>query len=112
VIQRVQHIVFCTVVMQCSESSECQQVELEMGKRGFQPRGAIVRRASSCVCCFQKEHAEGAVEQLRDEACEQLRSATAFHTADWRGYVQVCGKDGAWATLVPGKPPVLGSIES
>ena len=82
-----------------------------MGKRGFQPRGAIVRRARDCVCCFVQEHAQGSVEQLREEACEKLQSAAGSLAVRWRGYVQVCGNEGAWATLVAGKPPVLGTID-
>jgi len=111
VIQRLQHIVFATIVMPCSDTSECQRVELEMGKRGFQLRSEIVRRAGSCVCSFVREHAQGAVDQLRDAACSQLEEVATGSPGSWRGYVQVCGTEGAWATLVPGKPPVLGSIE-
>jgi hypothetical protein len=110
VIQRVQHIVYATVVMQCSADGDCRQMELEMGKRGFQPRGAIVQRARGCVCFFVQEHARGTAEKLRDEACMQLSSAAQALSGMWRGYVQVCGNDGAWATLVPGKQPVLGAI--
>ena len=109
--QRVQHIVYATVVIQCSQGGDCRQVELEMGKRGFQPRGAIVRRARECVYGFVQEHARGTAGQLRDAACVQLEQAARQHAGPWRGYVQVCGNDGAWATLSPGKPPLLGSID-
>ena len=82
-----------------------------MGRRGFQPRGAIVQRDRDCVCCFVQERARGSVEALRDEACAQLADAAAQYTGKWRGYVQVCGNEGAWATLLPGKPPVLGTVD-
>jgi len=111
VFQRVQHIVYATVVIQCSEGGDCRQLELEMGKRGFQPRGAIVRRARECVYGFVQEHARGTVEQLRAAACEQLVDAARQQAGHWRGYVQVCGDEGAWATLSPGRAPVLGSID-
>jgi len=111
VIQRVKHIVYATVVMQCSEDGDCRQVELEMGRRGFQPRGTIVHGARECVCRFVQEHARGTVEQLRHEACEQLAGAARQHARNWRGYVQVCGAEGAWATLSPSRPPVLGTVD-
>jgi hypothetical protein len=111
VIQRVRHIVFCTVVMQCRGSGECRQLEREMGVRGFQPRGSTHVRGRSCVCRFVSEHDQGNVEQLRDAACEHLQLAAGNQPGHWRAYVQVCGNDGAWATLAPGKPPRLGSVE-
>jgi hypothetical protein len=107
--QRVRHFVYCTTVTRCDDAVDCDKVDIGMEHLGFQPRSSEVRDGC-CVRGFVQERADGQVEQLRDTIAEQLPVAACSHIGEWRAFVQVCGKDAAWATLSAGRPVARGSI--
>jgi hypothetical protein len=101
----------CTVilVMACENMDRCRLTERLLLQRGFSTRSTN-EGERSCTRSFDREFTTGTVDRVLDDVCRDVTMIASSHVDEWKAYVQVVGRESAWATLEAGKPMLRGMV--